>query len=81
MTPAGSGLRHFVVVSLLPTRDLSRLRALSIDIIDHETAIIEHCSLACCLSSTALLAYWLVLPLFLPFRSTLRCVDARSIPA
>lgn len=36
--------------------------------------------MVCCPCSTALLACWLVFPLFLPFRSTLRCVDARSIP-
>jgi len=53
---------------------------LRIGIIDHETAIIEHLSLACWLDSTVLVAYWLVHPLFLSFRSTLRRVDARSIP-
>ena len=40
----------------------------------------ENFSLACCLDSTVLLAYWLSLPVFPSFRSTLRRVDARSIP-
>src|SRR2546422_4515663 len=69
-----------VVRHLSPTRVLSRLPAWRIGIIDQETAIIEHCSLAWYLDSTVLLACWLVLPLSLPFRSTLRRVDARAIP-
>src|SRR5207302_9040034 len=69
-----------VLALLSPTRVLSRLPALRIGIIDHETAIIEHFSLACGRDSTVLLACWLVFPLFLSFRSTPRRVDARSIP-
>jgi hypothetical protein len=49
---------------------LSRLPAWRIGIIDHEAVIIEHFSMAYDFYSTVLRAYWLVFPLFLPFRSS-----------
>ena len=72
--------QNSTVICLSATPVLSRLPALHIGIIDQETVIIEHCSLACCLDSTVLLACWLVLPLSLPIRSPTRRIDARSIP-